>query len=195
MGFVSCDDISKYSMTKSGPKCSESLSYFLDQESGKYYSLLEGEGMPVGPEYDRSRSTGVRRREKTTTHGDLRPVSMPAEYNWMAEAKEPNMFKRGSRDSDTSLLRYLSDDKILVIKEEVEAGRECKRDTSRRSRKKSKTPSSPSYPISPSLLAPNVRLDAPPPEGMPFPLPENNTVPFYHVSLLSAWLSGAYVHT
>ena len=22
---------------------------------------------------------------------------MPAEYNWMAEAKEPNMYKRGSR--------------------------------------------------------------------------------------------------
>ncbi|KAI1902718.1 hypothetical protein AGOR_G00018900 [Albula goreensis] len=105
---------------------------------------------------------------------------MPTEYNWMAETKEPNMYKRGSRDSDNSLLRYLSDDKILVIQEEPEASRESKRDTSRRSRKKGKSPSSPSYPISPSLLAPPVRLDSGPPEGLPFPLPESNTVPLYH---------------
>uniref|UniRef100_A0AAR2KIV7 Connector enhancer of kinase suppressor of ras 2-like n=1 Tax=Pygocentrus nattereri TaxID=42514 RepID=A0AAR2KIV7_PYGNA len=161
LGIMSCDDISKYSMSKSSSKCSESLSYYLDQESGKYYSLMEGEGIPIGPEYDRGRSTGVRRRDKTPTHGDLRPVSMPPEYNWMAESKEPNMYKR---DSDTSLLRYMSDDKILVIQEEPDGPRECKRDTTRRSRKKGKNPSSPSFPISPSLLASTVRLDgvAPP---------------------------------
>ncbi|XP_036425119.1 connector enhancer of kinase suppressor of ras 2-like [Colossoma macropomum] len=179
LGIMSCDDISKYSMSKSSSKCSESLSYYLDQESGKYYSLMEGEGIPIGPEYDRGRSTGVRRRDKTPTHGDLRPVSMPPEYNWMAESKEPNMYKRGSRD--TSLLRYMSDDKILVIQEEPDGPRECKRDTSRRSRKKGKNPSSPSFPISPSLLASTVRLDgAAPPDSLPFPLPENNTVPLYH---------------
>lgn len=33
--------------------------------------------------------------------GDLRPVSMPPEYNWMAEAKEPSMGKRGSRGTHT----------------------------------------------------------------------------------------------
>uniref|UniRef100_A0AAR2KY28 Connector enhancer of kinase suppressor of ras 2-like n=1 Tax=Pygocentrus nattereri TaxID=42514 RepID=A0AAR2KY28_PYGNA len=180
LGIMSCDDISKYSMSKSSSKCSESLSYYLDQESGKYYSLMEGEGIPIGPEYDRGRSTGVRRRDKTPTHGDLRPVSMPPEYNWMAESKEPNMYKR---DSDTSLLRYMSDDKILVIQEEPDGPRECKRDTTRRSRKKGKNPSSPSFPISPSLLASTVRLDGvAPPDSLPFPLPENNTVPLYHVS-------------
>lgn len=85
-------------------------------------------------------------------------------------------------DSDNSLLRYLNDDKILVIQEEPDVSRECKRDTGRRSRKKSHNPSSPSYPISPSLLAPPVRLDSGPPEGLPFSLPESNTVPMYHVS-------------
>ncbi|KAI4886916.1 hypothetical protein NFI96_030430 [Prochilodus magdalenae] len=181
LGIMSCDDISKYSMSKSGSKCSESLSYYLDQESGKYYSLMEGEGVPIGPEYDRGRSTGVRRRDKTPTHGELRPVSMPPEYNWMAESKEPNMYKRGSRDSDMSLLRYMNDDKILVIQEEPDAPRECKRDTSRRSRKKSKNPGSPNFPISPSLLASTVRLDAAaPPDSLSFPVPENNTVPLYH---------------
>uniref|UniRef100_W5ND22 Si:ch211-26b3.4 n=1 Tax=Lepisosteus oculatus TaxID=7918 RepID=W5ND22_LEPOC len=172
---------SKYNMGKSGMKGSESPSYFLDHESGKYYTLMEGEGVPLGPEYERGRSTGVRRREKTPTHGDLRPVSMPTEYSWMGETKEPNMYKRGSRDSENSLLRYLSDDKILVIQEEPETQRECKRDTGRRSRKKGKNPSSPSYPISPnSLLAPTVRMDSGPPESLPFPLPESNTVPLYH---------------
>ncbi|XP_064205630.1 connector enhancer of kinase suppressor of ras 2-like [Anguilla rostrata] len=180
MGVMSSDDISKYSMGKAGMKGSESPSYYLDHESGKYFTLVEGEGVPLGQEYDRGRSTGLRRRDRTPTHGDLRPVSMPTEYNWMVETKEPNMYKRGSRDSDNSLLHYLSDDKILVIQEEPEASRESKRDTSRRSRKKGKNPSSPSYPISPSLLSPPVGLDSGPPEGLPFPLPESNTVPLYH---------------
>uniref|UniRef100_A0A8C2H218 Si:ch211-26b3.4 n=1 Tax=Cyprinus carpio TaxID=7962 RepID=A0A8C2H218_CYPCA len=56
-------------------------------------------------------------------------------------------------DSDSSLLRFLSDDRILLIQEEAEFSQ---RDTSRRSRKKSRNPSSPSFPISPSMLAPPV---------------------------------------
>uniref|UniRef100_A0A8C2CIS5 Si:ch211-26b3.4 n=1 Tax=Cyprinus carpio TaxID=7962 RepID=A0A8C2CIS5_CYPCA len=66
-------------------------------------------------------------------------------------------------DSDSSLLRFLSDDRILLIQEEAEFSQ---RDTSRRSRKKSRNPSSPSFPISPSMLAPPVRLDTGPPEGL-----------------------------
>lgn len=67
IGIMSCDDISKFG--KSGMKGSDSPSYFLEHESGKYYTLIEGEGHPVGSEYERSRATGVRRREKTPTHG------------------------------------------------------------------------------------------------------------------------------
>ncbi|XP_044060534.1 connector enhancer of kinase suppressor of ras 2 isoform X5 [Siniperca chuatsi] len=163
LGMMSCDDISRYSVSsQSGSKGSEAVSYYLDQDSGQFFSLLEGDG-PPGPDYDRGRNTGVRRRDKTPTHGDLRPVSMPPEYNWMAEAKEPSMGKRGSRDSDNSLLRYLSDDKILVIEEEPEGpGRESRRDSTRRSRRKSRNPSSPSFPISPSMLSSTLRLDQPP---------------------------------
>nr|XP_061783896.1 connector enhancer of kinase suppressor of ras 2-like isoform X1 [Nerophis lumbriciformis] len=163
LGLISCDDISRYSVTpQSVSKGSEAVSYYLDQDSGQYFSLLEGDG-PPGSDYDRGRNTGVRRRDKTPTHGDLRPVSMPPEYNWMAEAKEPSMGKRGSRDSDNSLLRYLSDDKILVIEEEPDGpGRESRRDSTRRSRRKSRNPSSPSFPISPSMLSSTLRLDQPP---------------------------------
>ncbi|KAK7899522.1 hypothetical protein WMY93_020375 [Mugilogobius chulae] len=160
LGLMSCDEISRYS-SQPPSKGSEAVSYYLDQESGQYFSLLEGEG-PPGPDYDRGRNTGVRRRDKTPTHGDHRPVSMPPEYNWMAEPKEPSMGKRGSRDSDNSLLRYLSDDKILVIEEEPEGpGRESRRDSTRRSRRKSRNPSSPSFPLSPSLLSSTLRLDQP----------------------------------
>lgn len=70
-------------------------------------------------------------------------------------------------DSDNSLLRYLSDDKILVIEEEPEGpSRESRRDSTRRSRRKSRNPSSPSFPISPSMLSSTLRLDQPP-EALP----------------------------
>ncbi|KAJ7310293.1 hypothetical protein JRQ81_007196, partial [Phrynocephalus forsythii] len=183
VGIVSCDDMSKYGMGKPGMKGSESPSYFLEHESGKYYTLIESEGHPVNSEYERGRSTGVRRREKTPTHGDLRPVSMPTEYSWVGDSKEMNMFKRGSRDSENSLLRYLSDDKILVIQEEPSAQKDNKRDTGRRSRKKGKNSGSPNYLISPSMLTSsvNVRLEPGQQDVLNFSLPENNTVPLYHV--------------
>uniref|UniRef100_A0A4W3H9D7 Si:ch211-26b3.4 n=1 Tax=Callorhinchus milii TaxID=7868 RepID=A0A4W3H9D7_CALMI len=149
MGILPCEDIGKYGMGKPGIKGSESSSYFLDHESGKYYTLIEGEGLPMTSEYERGRATGVRRREKTPTH-------------------------------DNSLLRYLSDDKILIIQEEPVTQRDSKRDTGRRSRKKSKNPGSPSYPISPSVLATTVRLDPASQDILNFPLPESNTVPLYH---------------
>ncbi|XP_034079063.1 connector enhancer of kinase suppressor of ras 2 isoform X2 [Gymnodraco acuticeps] len=138
MGLMSCDEINRYSVSsQSGSKGSEAVSYYLDQDSGQYFSLLEGDG-PPGSDYDRTRNTGVRRRDKTPTH-----------------------------DSDNSLLRYLSDDKILVIEEEPEGpGRESRRDSTRRSRRKSRNPSSPSFPISPSMLSSTLRLDQPP-EALP----------------------------
>uniref|UniRef100_A0A8C3HLG5 Connector enhancer of kinase suppressor of ras 2 n=1 Tax=Chrysemys picta bellii TaxID=8478 RepID=A0A8C3HLG5_CHRPI len=180
IGIMSCDDISKYG--KSGMKGSESPSYFLEHESGKYYTLIEDEGHPMSSEYERGRTTGVRRREKTPTHGDLRPVSMPTEFSWIGESKEPNMYKRGSRDSENSLLRYLSDDKILVIQEEPLTQKDNKRDTGRRSRKKGKNTSSPNYPISPSVLTStvSVRLEPGQQDVLNFSLAESNTVPLYH---------------
>ncbi|XP_060548076.1 connector enhancer of kinase suppressor of ras 2-like isoform X3 [Pantherophis guttatus] len=182
IGLVSCDEISKYGIGKSAMKGSESPSYFLEQESGKYYTLIEGEDHPMSSEYERGRVTGVRRREKTPTHGDLRPVSMPTEYSWIGDSKEPNMYKRGSRDSENSLLRYLSDDKILVIQEEPLTQKDNKRDTGRRSRKKGKNSGSPNYPVSSSVMtsSTNVRLEPAQQDVLNFSLAESNTVPLYH---------------
>uniref|UniRef100_A0ACB8FX54 Uncharacterized protein n=1 Tax=Sphaerodactylus townsendi TaxID=933632 RepID=A0ACB8FX54_9SAUR len=92
------------------------------------------------------------------------------------------MYKRGSRDSENSLLRYLSDDKILVIQEEPLTQKDNKRDTGRRSRKKGKNSGSPNYPISPSMLTSSVsvRLEPGQQEVLNFSLAESNTVPLYH---------------
>uniref|UniRef100_A0A3B5LWB0 Uncharacterized protein n=1 Tax=Xiphophorus couchianus TaxID=32473 RepID=A0A3B5LWB0_9TELE len=161
MGLMSCDDIGHYSVgSQSGSKGSEAVSYYLDQDSGQYFSLLEGDG-PAGTDYDRCRSTGVRRRDKTPTHG-----------------------KAHRKNSDNSLLRYLSDDKILVIEEEPEGlGRESRRDSTRRSRRKSRNPSSPSFPISPSMLSSTLRLDQPP---EPLPVRTKTRKTFQSCSLTSA---------
>ncbi|XP_055499447.1 connector enhancer of kinase suppressor of ras 2 [Leucoraja erinacea] len=70
LGIMPCDDFGKYGMAKSGMKGSDSSSYFLNHESGKYYTLMEGESLAVSSEYERGRATGLRRREKTTTHED-----------------------------------------------------------------------------------------------------------------------------
>ncbi|KAK1904693.1 Connector enhancer of kinase suppressor of ras 2 [Dissostichus eleginoides] len=238
MGLMSCDEINRYSVSsQSGSKGSEAVSYYLDQDSGQYFSLLEGDG-PLGSDYDRTRNTGVRRRDKTPTH-ELLPyvfiishfmaqllcvfTSRPKNTDHMPQKLSPTLslshrlpatppllprlddsliadwsfqvtsdpfpclpnitgwpnprnpaWARGGAeslsphlDSDNSLLRYLSDDKILVIEEEPEGpGRESRRDSTRRSRRKSRNPSSPSFPISPSMLSSTLRLDQPP-EALP----------------------------
>uniref|UniRef100_A0A669Q1B8 Connector enhancer of kinase suppressor of Ras 2 n=1 Tax=Phasianus colchicus TaxID=9054 RepID=A0A669Q1B8_PHACC len=121
IGVMSCDDISKFG--KSAMKGSESPNYFLEHESGKYYTLIEGEGHPI-----------------------LCFVSLVFLFT----------FFHPTTDSENSLLRYLSDDKILVIQEEPLTQKDSKRDTGRRSRKKGKSASSPNYPISPSMLTSTV---------------------------------------
>ncbi|XP_036435911.1 connector enhancer of kinase suppressor of ras 2 [Colossoma macropomum] len=147
---------------------SESPGFYVDQEGlgGHHFPLLDDET---------GRNIGIRRRDRTPTRSDPRQVSMATE--WLAEPQESGVYKRGSRDSDSSLLRFLSDDRILVLQEEAEFS---PRDTGRRTRKKSRNPSSPSFPISPSMLAPPVRLDSGPPDGLPFPVPDSNTMPHYH---------------
>ncbi|NXK96194.1 CNKR2 kinase, partial [Formicarius rufipectus] len=182
VGIMSCDDISKFG--KPGMKGSESPNYFLEHESGKYYTLVEGEGHAGGSDYDRGRATSVRRREKTPTHGDLRPVSMPTEYSWIGDSKEQGVYKRGSRGEYfifSALLQSFSpfDEKILVIQEEPLTQRDSRRDTGRRSRKKGKGVGSASYPLSPSVLPPpgGVRLEPAQQDVLTFNLAENNTVP------------------
>lgn len=80
LGIMSCDDISRYSVSsQSGSKGSETVSYYLDQDSGQFFSLLEGD-VPPGTEYDRCRNTGIRWRDKTPTHGKRKSVLCQCEW-------------------------------------------------------------------------------------------------------------------
>lgn len=91
------------------------------------------------------------------------PPSVICSVEPVDDLTAPSLHPSSTADSDNSLLRYLSDDKILVIEEEPEGpGRESRRDSTRRSRRKSRNPSSPSFPISPSMLSSTLRLDQPP---------------------------------
>ncbi|PKU38808.1 hypothetical protein llap_10888 [Limosa lapponica baueri] len=115
IGIMSCDDISKFG--KPGMKGSESPSYFLEHESGKYYTLIEGEGHPVGSEYERSRATGVRRREKTPTHGFMvDPINM---YLML----EPESLGQ-SKEYKTSEVFHVRADAFIIIRTHTNHGSE-----------------------------------------------------------------------
>lgn len=89
LGLMSCDDISRYSLSsQSGSKGSETVSYYLDQDSGQFFSLLEGDG-PLGPDYDRGRNTGVRRRDKTPTHGKTEGAVTSVNGMWITAVYDP----------------------------------------------------------------------------------------------------------
>ncbi|XP_072901862.1 connector enhancer of kinase suppressor of ras 2 isoform X7 [Hemitrygon akajei] len=77
---------------------------------------------------------------------------------------------------ESSLMRYMSDDKIPIIQEEYLV----KRDTGKRSRKKSDKLGSPNHPISHYALPTPVHLDAVRQESLSTPLPETNTITLYH---------------
>ena len=70
---MSCDDINKYSLEKL--KGSESPSFYLDHEAGRCFTLLEEEMLGGAQDYDRARSSGGRRRDRTPTHGETRERS------------------------------------------------------------------------------------------------------------------------
>ncbi|CAL8332169.1 unnamed protein product [Gadus morhua 'NCC'] len=116
-----CDDISR-SRGLQRAASSDKASATTGPGQRQYFSWLEPDG-PRGPlSTTCAHGAGPTPGQGPPTHG-LEVTSdlfHAPEYNWMAETKEPIMGKRGSRDSDNSLLRYLSDDKILVIEEEPE---------------------------------------------------------------------------
>ncbi|XP_072440992.1 connector enhancer of kinase suppressor of ras 2 isoform X4 [Chiloscyllium punctatum] len=174
-GNLPIEDSSRHALGKPVHKGSESPNSFLDQEYRKRFTVIEGEAMIVSYDYDTSRSSVPGRRENTLTYGKLRPISMPVEYNWAGEHEDLNRPKRDGR-RESSLMRYMSDDKIPIIQEEYLS----KRDTGKRSRKKSDKLSSPNHPISHYALPTPVHLDTVRQESLSTPLPENNTITLYH---------------
>ncbi|XP_078088556.1 connector enhancer of kinase suppressor of ras 2 [Mustelus asterias] len=174
-GNLPLEESSRHALGKPVHKGSESPNSFLDQEYRKRFTVIEGDAMILSYDYDTSRSSVPGRRENTLTYGKLRPISMPVEYSWVGEYEDSNRSKRDGR-RESSLMRYMSDDKIPIIQEEYLV----KRDTGKRSRKKSDKLSSPNHPISHYALPTPVHLDAVRQDSLSTPLPENNTITLYH---------------
>nr|DBA20357.1 TPA: hypothetical protein GDO54_017147 [Pyxicephalus adspersus] len=53
---------------------------------------------PVSGLYGPRDDIGIVSCDDINKYGDLRPVSMPTDYSWIGDPKEPNMYKRGSRE-------------------------------------------------------------------------------------------------
>ncbi|XP_067895975.1 connector enhancer of kinase suppressor of ras 2 [Heterodontus francisci] len=174
-GNLPIEESSRHALGKPVHKGSESPNSFLDQEYRKRFTVIEGDAMILSYDYDTSRSNVPGRRENTLTYGKLRPISMPVEYSWVGEYEDSNRPKRDGR-RESSLMRYMSDDKIPIIQEEYLV----KRDTGKRSRKKSDKLSSPNHPISHYALPTPVHLDAVRQDSLSTPMPENNTITLYH---------------
>ncbi|XP_072546288.1 connector enhancer of kinase suppressor of ras 2 isoform X4 [Salminus brasiliensis] len=160
-------------------KGSESPNSFLDQEYRRRYPLMEEEAVLYCYEYDPSRGAPPSRRESTPTYGRLRPISMPVEYNWVPDYEDPARLKREGR-RENSMLRYVSEDKVP---EEYLTSRSAKRDTGKRTKKKSEKGGSPAH----YTLLPALQMEVLRQESMS--TPSSDSTSLYHTFQGSSLLS------
>ncbi|XP_032186535.1 connector enhancer of kinase suppressor of ras 2 isoform X2 [Mustela nigripes] len=169
-GNLPCEDLRGHMVGKPVHKGSESPNSFLDQEYRKRFNIVEEDTVLYCYEYEKGRSSSQGRRESTPTYGKLRPISMPVEYNWVGDYEDPNKMKRDSR-RENSLLRYMSNEKIA--QEEYMFQRNSKKDTGKKSKKKSDKSNSPTH----YSLLPSLQMDALRQDIMGTPVPETT---LYH---------------
>ncbi|XP_045852282.1 connector enhancer of kinase suppressor of ras 2 isoform X3 [Meles meles] len=169
-GNLPCEDLRGHMVGKPVHKGSESPNSFLDQEYRKRFNIVEEDTVLYCYEYEKGRSSSQGRRESTPTYGKLRPISMPVEYNWVGDYEDPNKMKRDSR-RENSLLRYMSNEKIA--QEEYMFQRNSKKDTGKKSKKKSDKGNSPTH----YSLLPSLQMDALRQDIMGTPVPETT---LYH---------------
>ncbi|KAM9436372.1 connector enhancer of kinase suppressor of ras 2 isoform 3-T3 [Clarias gariepinus] len=160
-------------------KGSESPNSFLDQEYRRRFPLMEDEAVLYCYEYEPGRGAPPSRRDATPTYGRLRPISMPVEYNWVPDYEDPARLKREGR-RDNSMLRYVNEEKLP---EEYLTGRSAKRDTGKRTKKKSEKSGSPSH----YGLLPALQMEVLRQESMSTPSSESTSL--YHTFQGSSLLS------
>uniref|UniRef100_A0A3B4DTU5 Connector enhancer of kinase suppressor of Ras 2b n=1 Tax=Pygocentrus nattereri TaxID=42514 RepID=A0A3B4DTU5_PYGNA len=160
-------------------KGSESPNSFLDQEYRRRFPLMEEEAVLYCYEYDPNRGGPPSRRESTPTYGRLRPISMPVEYNWVPDYEDPARLKREGR-RENSMLRYVSEEKVP---EEYLTSRSAKRDTGKRTKKKSEKGGSPAhYSLLPALQMEVLRQES-------MSTPSSDSTSLYHTFQGSSLLS------
>ncbi|KAM4693455.1 connector enhancer of kinase suppressor of ras 3 [Discoglossus pictus] len=99
------------------PKGSESPNSFLDQESRRRrFTIADSDQLQTYPLEVNVQPAKL--RDKTPLYGKPRPLSMPAETNWMVSAETYSRHRLTGRKGDEALSRYFSNERIAPIIEE-----------------------------------------------------------------------------
>ncbi|KAB5562295.1 hypothetical protein PHYPO_G00016250 [Pangasianodon hypophthalmus] len=106
------------SSINSRPKGSESPNSFLDKESRRRFTITDHDKLAVYPV--EANVVQTRLRERTSSHGKPRPLSMPAETCLSVTDPYARPWTQGRKGEDL-LYRYLSNERIPTIAEEVPA--------------------------------------------------------------------------
>ncbi|XP_036376765.1 connector enhancer of kinase suppressor of ras 2 [Megalops cyprinoides] len=170
-GNLPGDDVSRHHGSVPVAKGSESPNSFLDQEYRKRFTMLEEEAVLYCYEYDKNRGSAQGRRDSTPTYGRLRPISMPVEYNWVGDYEDPAKLRREGR-RENSLMRYVGEEKAPP--EDYLTSRSGKRDTGKRSKKKSEKGGSPGH----YALLPALQMEVLRQESMS--TPSSDSASLYH---------------
>nr|XP_048275965.1 connector enhancer of kinase suppressor of ras 3 isoform X2 [Myodes glareolus] len=112
-----CGGPSKSKQSLSGRNGSESPNSFLDQESQRRrFTIADSDQLP--PYSVGTNIPPTKMRGKTPSYGKPRPLSMPADGNWMGIV-DPFARPRGhGRKGEDALCRYFSNERITPIIEE-----------------------------------------------------------------------------
>ncbi|XP_058254739.1 connector enhancer of kinase suppressor of ras 3-like isoform X2 [Hemibagrus wyckioides] len=109
---------SSFSNVNSRPKGSESPNSFLDKESHRRFTITEHDKLAVYPM--EANVVQTRLRERNSSYGKPRPLSMPAETCLSVTDPYARPWTQGRKGEDL-LYRYLSNERIPTIAEEVPA--------------------------------------------------------------------------
>uniref|UniRef100_A0A8C5LI73 Cnksr family member 3 n=1 Tax=Jaculus jaculus TaxID=51337 RepID=A0A8C5LI73_JACJA len=116
-GSFVCGGFRKGKQPVPGRKGSESPNSFLDQESRRRRVTIADSDQLPGYSVETS-ILPTKMRERTPSYGKPRPLSMPADANWMGIV-DPFARPRGhGRKGDDALCRYLSNERIPPVMEE-----------------------------------------------------------------------------
>uniref|UniRef100_A0ABM5G0J6 Connector enhancer of kinase suppressor of ras 3 isoform X1 n=2 Tax=Pogona vitticeps TaxID=103695 RepID=A0ABM5G0J6_9SAUR len=101
-----------------GCKGAESPNSFLDQECRRRrFTLTDSDPLPGYP-MDAANILPAKMREKTQSYGKPRPLSMPADGNWLGAVEPFSKPRAVGRKGENALCRYFSNERIPPIIEE-----------------------------------------------------------------------------
>ncbi|XP_043919290.1 connector enhancer of kinase suppressor of ras 3 [Protopterus annectens] len=116
-GVYDCKRLENQGQTRLVPKGSESPNSFLDHESRRRrFTIADSEQLAIYP--IEAYAIPAKMREKNQVYGRPRPLSMPADGNWLCAADVSSRPRVPARKGEDALYRYFSNERIPPIVEE-----------------------------------------------------------------------------